>query len=493
VIVQGGFVPFSGDILSEALFHGLDHAPIGVLLIARGASSIRYANSSLESMLGYEHGTLAGRELSLLLPESTHAAHPQWVAHFFDHPQVRPMGAGKLLHARHRGGYLVPVEIGLAPQRVDGVDCVVAYVTNRSEVIRVQSHLELLLRTLPLGVVVADELGHIVETNPTLDAQFGYATGELIGKPLHDLLPERSRKAHVEYFGSYRMHPQKRLMGEGRDLTARHRTGVEFPVEVALNHLASEEGSRYVAVVSDISERKQIEDALRQTNAQLEEFTYVASHDLRSPLRGIADLLGWIEEEIPRELISEDVAHNFDRVRLRIERCERMIDDLLVYARAGKQEGATERIDPKAVIGEALEMQTIPSGFQVELDVKSDLFEGYRTPLALSLRNLISNAFKHHGQAAGRVRISGEDVGRFILFKVEDDGQGVPDSARERVFKLFQRANTLVDGHGVGLAVTRRMITAHGGAIVVERSKALGGACFRFYWPRVLMKEFDHD
>lgn len=483
---------FAGNTLSEALFQGLDHAPIGVLLIARGASVIRYANASLEAMLGYEIGSLAGQELSFLLPESTHAAHPEWVSRFFQHPQVRPMGAGKLLHARHRGGHLVPVEIGLAPQRVDGVDCVVAYVTNRTEVVRVQNHLELLLRTLPLGVVVADGGGRIIETNPTLDAQFGYATGELIGKPLHDLLPERVRKVHVEHFDSYRAHPQKRLMGEGRDLTARHRTGVEFPVEVALNHLSSEEGSRYVAVVSDITERKQIEDALRQSNAQLEEFTYVASHDLRAPLRGIADLFGWIEEDLPKALISEEVAHNFDRVRLRIERCERMIDDLLVYARAGKQEGATERISPEAVIGEALEMQTIPPGFQVDLDVTSEAFDGYRTPLALSLRNLISNAFKHHGRSVGRVRITAEDVGRFVQFKVEDDGQGVLESARERIFKLFQRANSQVDGHGVGLAVTRRMITAHGGAIVVERSKLLGGACFRFYWPRVLMKEFDH-
>ena len=483
---------FAGNTLSEALFQGLDHAPIGVLLIARNASAIRYANASLETMLGYETGTLAGQELSLLLPQSTHTAHPEWVARFFEHPQVRPMGAGKLLHARHRGGHLVPVEIGLAPQRVDGVDCVVAYVTNRTEVVRVQNHLELLLRTLPLGVVVADERGHIIETNPTLDAQFGYAIGELIGKPLHDLLPERARTVHAEHFGAYRAHPQKRFMGEGRDLTARHRTGVEFPVEVALNHLTSEEGSRYVAVVSDISERKQIEDALRQSNTQLEEFTYVASHDLRSPLRGIADLFGWIEEDLPKDLISADVAHNLDRVRLRIERCERMIDDLLEYARAGKQEGAIQRISPKAVIGEALEMQTIPPGFQVDLDVTSEAFDGYRTPLALSLRNLISNAFKHHGKSVGQVRITAEDVGRFVQFKVEDDGQGVLESAHERIFKLFQRANSQVQGYGVGLAVTRRMITAHGGAIVVERSKSLGGACFRFYWPRVLMKEFDH-
>ena len=130
---------------------------------------------------------------------------------------------------------------------------------------------------------------------------------------------------------------------------------------------------------------------------------------------------------------------------------------------------------------------------EVEVDVEGQPFDTPRVPLSLSLRNLVGNAVKHHGGTQGRIRIRMREEGRFNVFTVEDDGQGIPAGADERIFKLFHRANNTTAGHGVGLAVTRRMINAHGGAIVASRDSPLGGACFRVHWPRIAMKEVDDE
>jgi signal transduction histidine kinase len=278
-------------------------------------------------------------------------------------------------------------------------------------------------------------------------------------------------------------------MGEGRDLLAQHKNGQEFPVEIALTPIDTAAGAQVLAAVTDISLRKKSESALLQMNAQLEEFTYIASHDLRSPLRGIGDLLGWIREDLDESQLSEAVRNNFDRASLRVARTEQMIEDLLEYARAGQADGRIVRIEPKRFIEETLALLTVPAGFELKVVCDAAPFFCAVTPLALVLRNLVSNAFNHHGGTAGHVRVSLHEQGHFNVLSVEDDGAGIPAGADQRIFKLFQRSTMQTPGHGVGLAVTRRVTNANGGTIVLDRNGMLGGACFRVYWPRFPNKE----
>ncbi|UJB30744.1 ATP-binding protein [Chromobacterium sp. Beijing] len=123
------------------------------------------------------------------------------------------------------------------------------------------------------------------------------------------------------------------------------------------------------------------------------------------------------------------------------------------------------------------------------MEIKARPFPAARTPLSLAIRNLLSNACKHHGGGKGVIRIAVEEDGRFNLFTVEDDGVGVPPGSEERIFKLFHRASSQAEGHGVGLAVTRRMVNSNGGTVVLDRHGTLGGACFRIRWPRFPLKE----
>lgn len=466
----------------------LDHAPVGVL-IADADSRILYANHSLHRVLGYPPGSLTGSALTALLPDGLGPPHAGLVRMFLDAPRQRQMGAGKPLYARHADGHPVTVEIALCPVDYDGQAAAMAYVSDVSVMRLAQMQFGQVVAAMPQGVLLVDTDGVIRLTNPVAEQLFGYDSGALIGQPLDTLLPTRYRSAHRGLMTAYAADATPRMMGQGRDLTGLHRSGEEFPVEIALSRLDTPAGMRLLAIVSDISARKRAESALRQTNAQLEEFTYVASHDLRSPLRGIADLLGWIREDLGDLPLPEAVTINFERIAVRVERAERMIDDLLDYARAGQRTLRQEEIDPAQLIDDVLALASVPDGFRVELDLTAAPLTTWRTPLAASLHNLVTNAVKHRGGDQGHIRITARDEGRYVVFSVEDDGPGIADSARERIFRLFHRATSTVPGHGVGLAVTRRMINAHDGMISVTGHGALGGACFTVHWPRIALRD----
>jgi PAS domain S-box-containing protein len=341
-----------------------------------------------------------------------------------------------------------------------------------------------LLTALPVGLVVTDTAGRIVITNPALDRLFGYAADELTGRKVETLIPAQLAHHHPALREALARAPQGRAIGAGRDLAARHRQGHEFPVEVILTPVSAAEGPLVLTTVIDLSVRKADETALLQANAQLDEFTYIAAHDLRAPLRGIADLLAWIRDALGEAALAPKIAQNFNRAQLRVERAERMIDDLLAYATTWWQDEHIELVDPAALIEETLALLTVPENFIVDVDVAAAPFAAARVPLAFSVRNLLSNALRHHGGSRGKVRVRVREEGRSNAFTVEDDGAGIPAGAEEMIFN-FPRSDMPRAGRGLGLAVTRRKVVSNGGTIQLDRAATLGGACFRILWPRV--------
>lgn len=490
--------PHAGQFPPGQLHAALEHAPIGAILID-AAGAVCWANAAAAAILA-EPGPDALQD----------ALFPGWLARddgdkfrhlldlHFSGSLAAPTGLMRPFLVRAADGSFQTVELTFT--RITGVGesdgpCrMLLYLQSVTRQVTAERRFSQIFETLPLGLLVVDCAQHIVQANASAGTIFGYAVDELIGHPLDMLLPERYRRGHVRHFQDYSAAPQSRMMGSGRDLTGLHRSGQEIPVEIALSGLANAAQPLFLAIVTDISGRKRSENALQQTNAQLEEFTYVASHDLRSPLRGIGDLVSWIRDDLGEERISAEIRHNFDRITLRIARCEQMIDDLLIYARAGVRDPHVALVDPRELVDEAISMAQIPEGFAVEIDVKGGPLPAPRTPLLTSLRNLVSNAAKHHGDATGRIRIAMQEEGRFSVFSVEDDGRGIDPGSEERIFKLFHRgAANGTEGDGVGLAVTRRMINAHGGMITVEGQGPLGGARFEIHWPRILLREFDNE
>jgi PAS domain S-box-containing protein len=460
----------------EAVPHGM------VLTDARGI--IVMINNQLARMFGYERDQLLNRSIEMLVPERFRKDHAALRAGYWQDPQARAMGAGRELYGLRADGTEFPVEIGLSSFDSDEGKFAVASVVDITE----RKHLELLsqraMEAAPCGMLIVDAGGLIVHTNAQLDELFGYARNELVGKALEVLVPERTRGAHTRLRQTFTQSPSVRQMGTGRDLTAVRRDGGEFPIEIGLSPFAHEGRKAVLATVTDITRRKSMESRLQTVNRDLEEFTYVASHDLKSPLRGIGDLTDWISEELG-EQASPGVKHNLERITTRVRRLERIIDDLLHYATAGGTSAEQSLLDPRELLASIIEILAAPPGFRIDIDVRSEPFVTVRTPLETVLRNLISNAVKHHDRTEAHIEISAKDEGPNCVFTVKDDGPGIPPGAQSRVFRMFQTVHSSVRaGSGIGLAVAKRLTEAHGGRITLEVHNGARGSTFQVSWPR---------
>jgi PAS domain S-box-containing protein len=347
----------------------------------------------------------------------------------------------------------------------------------------------------PYGQMLVDPTGMIVLVNRALADILGYPPDSLAGRPLSLLLPNRHRGGHDGLLQGYFADPQVRMMGTGRDLTARHADGTEVPVEVGLSTVPWGGQQHAVATVADISLRTRLELQLRRANASLEEFLYVASHDLRSPLRGISDLLEWVGEDLV-DRPPPQVQRNLDRIRLRIDRMQALMDALLAYARSSGTRAETRPVDATELIAGVLELDPLPAGFDLHLDVRIEPFLAARTPLETVVRNLIRNAVEHHDRPRGRITVSARPDGAYCRLEITDDGPGIPPAAQERIFRLFQTLADTGGPHrsGIGLAMVKRLVGAHGGRIeVASPAEPTGtrGSTFRVWWPRFPRRDLD--
>ncbi len=232
---------------------------------------------------------------------------------------------------------------------------------------------------------------------------------------------------------------------------------------------------------------------LAQTNKELETFAYVASHDLKSPLRGIAQLSTWIDEDLEEKEFSEVEKHT-QMLRNRIHRMEKLLDDMLIFYRAGKVDGNITRVDLAHMAKELFEIQNTKSGLQLELGSDLPTFDTLSTPFEQILRNLFSNAIKHHDLEHGVVRIEARQLDdEFYEISVSDNGPGIPAKFQERVFGMFQtlKPRDELEGSGMGLALIKKIVETYGGNISVYSE---GRGCrFTFTWPCTIKRKQDHD
>jgi len=230
-------------------------------------------------------------------------------------------------------------------------------------------------------------------------------------------------------------------------------------------------------------ERKQAE--LMRSNKDLEQFAYVASHDLKSPLRAIELLVTWIVEGL-EGYDKNGVQENLALLGKRTARLNRLLDDLLAYSRAGRKVGTHRKTDTHALVLDVIQLLNPPEGISVSIDGHLPTIPTYATPLEQVLRNLISNAIKHHPGPEGRVVVSCEEHDDQFLFAVADDGEGIPAEYAERVFEMFQtlKSRDQVEGSGMGLAIVNRIVQWQHGRIWFESGPGDRGTVFKFQWKK---------
>ncbi|MGB3294656.1 MAG: ATP-binding protein, partial [Phormidesmis sp.] len=225
-------------------------------------------------------------------------------------------------------------------------------------------------------------------------------------------------------------------------------------------------------------------EMLEQRNQELDQFAYVTSHDLKAPLRAIANLATWIEEDLGNSLPDEN-REQFELLKSRVHRMEGLINGLLEYSRIGRTRQVTEAVDVGALIEEIADSLSPLGAFTVETTSAMPILSAKRVLLSQVLSNLITNAIKHHHRSDGRVQVSARDLGSFYEFSVADDGPGIDPAYHRKIFTIFQTLQPRDDleSTGIGLSLVKKTVTAEGGNITLE--SAVGkGAIFRFTWPK---------
>ena len=242
--------------------------------------------------------------------------------------------------------------------------------------------------------------------------------------------------------------------------------------------------ARVIVSHEDITARRLAEEALRRRVEELDQFAYITSHDLKAPLRGIANLSRWIEEDL-EGAVPPEVAGQFDLLRGRVGRMEAMIEGILRYSRIDRTEVASEVVDVKALLTEVIDLLDPPPGISVTLGSDLPTLRTQRLRLQQVFQNLLGNAIKHHDKARGHIQVAAAPQGEWYEFSVSDDGPGIAPKYHDKVWMIFQtlEARDKVENTGVGLALVRKVVEGQGGTVGLTSEEGRG-ATFRFTWPR---------
>jgi PAS domain S-box-containing protein len=341
--------------------------------------------------------------------------------------------------------------------------------------------------------LVCDAQGNIIVANEQVERTLGYSPAELIGQKIEVLVPDYIRDRHEALRNGYFANPHRRPMGIGLDLVAKHKGGTNIPVEISLSSFPMDGKPCAIAVVRDVTDLRRLDrelkhnnEELKRSNAELEQFAYIASHDLQEPLRMVAGYTQLLQRRYGDKLdtdAKEYIGYAVDGVK----RMQSLINDLLAYSRVASRAKTFANVDMGDVARQALanvEASTRESGAKIKV-ANLPTVSGDSVQLTQLLQNLISNALKFHAKdRAPEIKVSAERDGARWRFSVADNGIGIEREYAEKIFVIFQRLHgrEQYPGTGIGLAICKKVVERHGGRIWFESTPG-AGTTFLFTLP----------
>lgn len=353
--------------------------------------------------------------------------------------------------------------------------------------------MQALFDVAPDAFLIVNAAGQIVLSNHQAEVLFGYACAELLGMPVEQLLPERFRATHGVQRRGYVAVPYTRPMGIGLELLGRRNDGEEFPVEISLSSLVNGEETQTIAIVRDVTQRKQLEASVRVVEREAErvkdEFIGIAAHELRNPLaalKGFADMLRVQTARGRGPTLADWQTEAIESIDQAANRLVELTDDLLDVTRlqAGRLELHRGQHDFVALVQRTIARQQIPTKHHT-IRLHTDALSIFLTidPLRIEqvLNNLINNAIKYSPDAhAISVSIQTDTTIGIVTLSVTDQGIGIPAAQHRLLFQRFGRADNAqgIGGTGLGLYLSREIVERHQGHIWFTSKEGHGSTFF---------------
>ncbi|MEW5917845.1 MAG: PAS domain S-box protein [Gemmatimonadota bacterium] len=464
---------------------------LGAMIVTTADGQVVYWNAAACVLYGYTPDEAVDRALiDLTVIPADQTRTEQWL-------HALPIQGHSALKTerRRRDGSRVMVEvIGKAVPSSDGVEVLLVLNERESSTFQraaggtssnawTDDHFRDLLEAAPDAMVIVDRTGCITLVNSQTEALFGYRREELLGLSVDVLVPVPVRDVHAAHRAKYFIDPHRRPMGIGLSLSGRRKDGSEFPVEISLSPVHTDEGPLVTAAVRDISARINVEKQLTAANAELEAFTYSVSHDLRAPIRQIDGFASILTEHLGA-VADDRTRHYLQRIREGSKNMGRLVDDLLNLSRVGRSDVHPRVVALGAIVREV--MNDLQSEYvSREVVWRIDALPTVEYDLGLIkvvFTNLIANALKYtrpRAEAVIEIGCSSHKLGHVI--HVRDNGVGFDMKYADQLFGVFQRLHHTdeFEGAGVGLATVLRIVRKHGGEVWAE-AEPNRGATFYF-------------
>lgn len=354
-----------------------------------------------------------------------------------------------------------------------------------------QKQLQIIMNTVLDGLIIIDSRGKIMSFNHSAEGIFGYKKSEVIGKNVKMLMPDPYKEEHDSYLHNFLSTGEKKVIGIGREVKAQRKDGSVFPMELGINEMSFDGQRMFVGTIRDISERKEAEILIEQSiydlkrsNQDLDEFAYIASHDLKEPIRGLTNNASFLKEDYEDQLDSYG-KERLERMIFLCNRMENLVDSLLYFSRLGRQDLAIQETNLTDLIED---IKLMSSDFLEESNAKINIINQLPALVCDSLRikevlrNLIINAIKYNDKDQKIIEIGCHHDGVESVFFVKDNGIGIEEEFYNDIFRIFKRLNQEDDksrGTGVGLTFVKKIIERHNGRVWLE-SEPHKGTTFYF-------------
>jgi len=481
----------------EGRYRGLLEAAPDGMVVVNQRGEIVLLNAQAEKHFGYRRDELIGQKVTNIIPEGFAERLIADGTRTAAEALAQQIGTGIELNGRRKDGSEFPIEIMLSP--LDSAEGILVTAAIRDITVRKDAEKHLaqmegryrgLLEAAPDGMVVVNQRGEIVLLNAQSEKQFGYLRNELIGRKVKSIIPEGFAERLIADGTRTAAEALAQHIGTGIELNGLRKDGSEFPIEIMLSPLESAEGILVTAAIRDVTTRKEAEanlvqnvKELNRSNEELEQFAYVASHDLQEPLRMVASYTQILSRRYKGKLDSdadEFIAFAVDGAN----RMQRLIQDLLTFSRVGKKGQDLLDISSDDALQQAilnLRGAIEDSGALVTHGPMPEV-RANEIQLTQLFQNLVGNAIKYQGPGIPHIHISAAKNGApRWAFSVKDDGLGIDPQFFERIFGMFQRLHKRDEfaGTGMGLAICRKIVERHGGFISVESTPG-EGSTFHF-------------